>query len=255
MEKHERRIDLDSIYNPDSFSTTRERECGHLFKRARKPFQMLASNFDELTDNGGLPLDELHRNILISRIENTCRKILMMSKAGIKTIDCEEEIMLGQDREFPALMWDDEIELLYHIEAMILFARSALDIAAYVFSAFLLKRRTDSLHEFCKLLMKTSDANLVDLQKAITSEGSVKTSWLNILRGREKGRSVRDKIAHQTAVRIEYERVKQDWEDLFCHVVVEDQTIALKKFVDEVNNGVIDFCILAEDVILSYVSD
>lgn len=34
----------------------------------------------------------------------------MMSKAGANAIDCEEEIMLGQDREFPALMWDDEIE-------------------------------------------------------------------------------------------------------------------------------------------------
>jgi len=247
----EKNIDLDPIYNPDSFSTIRDRERGPLFKRFRKPFQKLASDFDELVCKSASALDKVHRNVLINKIKNTCRKILMMSKAGANAIDCEEEIMLGQDREFPALIWDDEIELLYHIEAMILFGRSALDVAAYVFSTFLLKRRTDSFHEFCKLLMKASDSNLLGLQKAIASKESIKTSWLNVLRSGDKRRSVRDKIAHQTIVRIEYSRIKPDWEDLFCHVAIEDEELPLEKFVDEVNDGVIDFCILAEDVILS----
>jgi len=249
MEGYERRIDLESIYNPDTFSTTRDPECGPLFNRTRKPFQRLASDFNAKIDKGTLALDELYRNIMINKIENTCRKILMMSKAGKRAIDCEREIMIGQDREFPALMWDDEIELLYHIEAMILFGRSALDVAAFVFSVFLIERRTDSFHKLCKLLKKASDPNLLNLQKRIITAESVKTSWLNILRSHEKGRSVRDKIAHQTTIRIEYERIRPDWEDLFCHVAVEGQRIFLEKFVDEVNNGVIDFCILAEDLI------
>lgn len=243
-----KRINLDLIYNLNSFSTS-GRNIASLFQRSRKPFRKLESRFEELT--GKFSVEETQIDILVSKTENACRKILMMSKAGGKTINCENEIMSGQYRGSPVLIWDDEIELLYHLEAMILFGRSALDIAAYVFSTFLLGKRTDSFNKFCQSLMRTSNSNLLDLKEVIKSKESVETSWLNILRGSEKGRSVRDKIAHQTIVKIEYREIKPTSEKEYCHVVVKDKAIPLEKFVEEVTEGVIDFCILAEDIILS----
>lgn len=244
-----RRISLDLIYNPESFSTIRDREQSLLFQRSRKPFEEFVSRFDELISE--FSFDESHLDILARKIENTCRKIVMMSKAGAKTINCEKEIMLGQDRELPTLIWDDEIELLYHLEAMILFGRSALDIAAYVFSTFLLKKRTDSYNKFCQSIKNTSDLKLLALREIINSKESIDTSWLNILRGSAKGRSLRDKIAHQTVVKIEYEKIKSNDEDLYCHVVTKGKAIPLEEFVKEVIEGVIDFCLMAEDIVLS----
>lgn len=139
------------------------------------------------------------------------------------------------------LIWDDEIELLYHLEAMILFGRSALDIVAYVFSTFLLGKRTDSFNKLCQSLMKASNSSLLELKEAIKSKESVEASWLNILRGGEKGRSVRDKIAHQTIANIEYREVKPTSEKEYCHVVVKDKAIPLERFIEEVTEGVIDF--------------
>lgn len=220
-----------------------------MFQRSRKPFEELASKFDELMSE--FSFDEPHLDILATKIENTCRKIVMMSKAGAKAINCEEEIMLGQDREFPTLIWDDEIELLYHLEAMILFARSALDMAAYVFSAFLLKKRIDSYNKFCQSVKNASDLKLTALREMINLKESIDTSWLNILRGREKGHSLRDKIAHQTIVKIEYQKIRSTDEDLYCHVVTRGKAIPLEEFVKEVVEGVIDFCLMAEDIVLS----
>lgn len=243
-----KRMYLDLIYNPNSFSTF-NRECAPLFQRSRKPFEKLASCFNELIDE--FSFEKTHVDILASKIENACRKILMMSKASKKAIDCEAEIMVGQYRGTPVLMWDDEIELLYHLEAMILFGRSALDISAYVFSSFLLRKRTDSFNKFCKSLKKASDSNLSDLKEEIESKESVETSWLNILRSSEKGRSVRDKVAHQTIAKIEYRKVRPTSEKEYCHVVVKDKAIPLERFVEEVTESVTDFCLLAEDIILS----
>jgi len=241
-------IDLTNIYNPESFSTGRDAQHSCLFKLKRKPFEKIAASFPELIHASAL--SERDATLLERKIENSCRKILMACKAGEEAISCEEEIMVGQDREIPALIWDDEIELLYHVEAMILFARSFLDIIAYIFSAFLFSKRIDSFNEFRRRLVKAPDEKRVNiLRKYLFKCESIQESWINLLVGTEKGRSLRDKIAHQTIVAIEYDRTEPTWEDLFCHVSFGGKLIPLENLVKEITEGIVNFCLATEDAI------
>lgn len=236
MSKH---IYLDLVYGPET-----------PFRSAwsRLPFEKFATHFDEIIQL--FHLDNTQIDTIAAKVENACKKILMMWYAGQKTIEWENEFILTQNRYCPALIWDDEVEFLYHLEAMILFGRSALDISAYVFATLLLNSRMDSFNRFRKSLMKVSDPKIVPLKNILLSKQANETSWLNILCGYERGRSVRDQISHQTIARIEYLESRPNSEKEYCHVVIYDKALPLKEFIDELCNGVIHFCISAEDIII-----
>ncbi len=215
---------------------------------SRLPFEKFPTHFDEIIQL--FHLDSTQIDTMGAKVENACKKILMMWYAGQKTMDWENEFMSTQNRHFPTLIWDDEIEFLYHLEAMILFGRSALDISAYIFAKFLLNSRMDSFNHFRKALMNVSDPKVAPLKKILLCKQANKTSWLNILCGSKRGRSVRDKIAHQTIARIEYLETSSNSEKEYCHVVIYDKTVPLEEFIDELCKGVIHFCISAEDIIM-----
>jgi len=163
--------------------------------------------------------------------------------------------MLGQNQEFPALIWEEEIELLYHLEAMILFARSALDLGAYVFSSFLpssiSQPSVDSFNEFSKRILKTVDDSISELRDALRELEDDDESWYRLLCGTSKGRSLRDKIAHQTIVHIDYRPIRPNSDKEVCHVIMGSywHAVSLPDFVDRLCSGVVGFCLTAEDLI------
>jgi len=242
-----KKLDLDLIYKPDSF-TRIDHDITPLFLRSRLPFRNMETHFERLINKYSITSENI--NIIARKIENTCRKLLMMSKAGKKAIVTENEIMVGQYRGSPVLIWNDEIELLYHLEAMILFGRSALDLSAGVFSKFLLDKKMDSFRDFYKALIKSANSELLTLKETLKSLSSDEPNWLNLLCSID-GRSVRDKIAHQTIIKIEYREVKETSEKEYCHIIVKGNAIPLNRFIEEVTSGVIDLCIQIEDLILS----
>lgn len=185
-----------------------------------------------------------------TKIENMCKKILMMYCGGRLALECEKEFMSTQNRCMPALIWDYEVKILYHLEAMILFGRSSLDISTYVFAKLLLKSRKDSFNDFRKSLIRDSESKLLPLKEIISSNQSDVTSWLNIVCSNGESRSERDKIAHQAIIKIRYLPVAPESERVYCHVCINGKAIPLENFIKEVCAGVSHFCMSAEDIII-----
>jgi hypothetical protein len=145
--------DLDLIYGPDS-------KIKHIYGfEPGKSIYGLTAEYGQF-----LKLEEKTINIINNKILNYTKKLLMMHTAFGKAIDQELTFIGTQNREWVSLIWDDEIELLYHTEALILFARSALDIAAYVFSLFAIEPlgslKNDSFNDFTKKLLATSTESI-----------------------------------------------------------------------------------------------
>lgn len=215
----------------------------------RLPFINFETHYDDIIKNFQLDGDEI--GIISAKIENTCKKILMMWHGGQLTLEYENEFMSTQNGYMPALIWDSEIRILYHLEAMILFGRSALDIFTYVLTRLFLNSRIDSFNSFRKTLITDIEPKLLPLKDIILSNQSDETSWLNIVCSHEQLRSVRDKIAHQTIARIKYYPTDPKSDKEYCHVEINGKAILLDNFINEVCEGVFQFCISAEDIIIN----
>lgn len=237
--------ELDLIYGPEC-------EIGAFY--GREPGRALEPGIESIMQKAGVAADR--QQIVTTKLYNYCRKLYMMHAAGRKTIQAEASFILGQNREFPALIWEEEIELLYHLEAMILFARSALDLGACVFSSFLSSSisqpSVDSFNDFSKRILKTADDSISELRDALRELEDDEDSWYRLLCGTSKGRSLRDKIAHQTIVHIDYRPIRPNSDKEFCHVIMDNywHAVPLPDFVDRLCSGVVGFCLIAEDLIV-----
>ena len=214
----------------------------------RLPFINFETHYGDIIQKFQLTSNDIKD--ISTKIENSCKKILMMYYGGQLALECENEFMSTQNRCMPALIWDYEVKMLYHLEAMILFGRSSLDISTYVFAKLLLKSRKDSFNEFRKSLIRDSESKLLPLKEIISSNQSDVTSWLNIVCSNGESRSVRDKIAHQNIVEIEYLPAYPESEREYCHVCINGKAIQLENFITEVCAGVTHFCMSAEDIII-----
>lgn len=224
---------------------------GELIKSyGKEPFRRLFNNFDSLTKN---LFDDKDLSMIKKKILNSCRKLSMLHIAGTASIETEYNFIVTQNRDCPALIWDDEIKLLYHLEAMVLFARSALDLGAYVFSYFLLNKRYDSFNDFTKSLLKQDC--FVELKDDLDSLSEIEYSWFRLLCGTAKGRALRDKIAHQTTIKIDYIEVDGKADKEFCHVIVNDIPVPLDLFVDSIRVGLFKFFLCAEEEIIKQLSE
>ena len=234
---------LDLIYEPGSTFVKRY---------GREPGREISRYFVDLIDKN--KIDEKKEALLYSKIENCCRKICMMDYAGIEAINTERDFILTQNRECPCLIWEDEIKMLYHLEAMILFGRAALDIAAYFFSSFLIKpygeTRFDSFNKLSKHILGSNDKNLLKLKELLERLGEDELSTYRLLCGCERGRSLRDIVAHQTIIRIEYLETKEKSEKEYCHIIINKQPIPLESFIYSICSEVIDIFSTIEDLII-----
>ena len=239
--------ELDLIFGPNS-------NLNEIYKR--EPGRVLVAHLEPIFQRMGIPEDQI--KLLSTKIANYCRKLYMMHLAGEKTLLWEQEFISTQNREMPVLIWEDEIEMLYHLEAMILFGRSALDIGAYVFTRLLLppigQKRIDSFNDFSKNILKSND-EYSELKVALQALENNEESWYRLLCGITKGRSLRDKIAHQTVIHIDYRETRPYSEKEYCHVILgKYQGVPLEKFITDLSSGVMNFCLLSEDVIVKKYS-
>ncbi|KKN09838.1 hypothetical protein LCGC14_1042610 [marine sediment metagenome] len=184
------------------------------------------------------------------KIENASRRLLMMLIAKKKAKDSEFPARLNIGQIFDPLIGLYEIEALYHIEAMILFARTILDIFTYVSAYFLINLRIDSFTKFCKKVISSHDINLEPLKTKIEFIIYDKNSWIHVLSSISK-RSLRDKIAHQTVIKLEYKETSETSDIVYCYINFNNKLIPLDKFLDGLCNGVIDFCLFIEQLIIN----
>lgn len=67
-------------------------------------------------------------SLIRAKLEQSARKICMMWRAGKEAVKAEQEFYSATIKEAPALFGEDAIRIHYHLEAMVLFARSAMEI-------------------------------------------------------------------------------------------------------------------------------
>ncbi len=218
------------------------------FEIEKLPFSKIYFYFNKITKKDNLD-DSIKRNIS-SKIENASRRLLMMLMAKKKAIGFELRARLEVSQYLDPLFSLYEIEVLYHIEAMILFARSILDIFTYVSAHFLINSRLDSFTKFCKIILKSKDNNLKLFKFKIKSYLDDQYNWIHILSS-INGRSLRDKIVHQTFIKLEYHEIHETSEKVYCHINFNDNLIPFNEFIENICSGVIDFCLLTEDIILN----
>jgi len=218
------------------------------FEMERLPFSKIYFYLSKIAEKENI--DASTRGNLYLKVENASRRLLMMLIAKKNTLDSEFSARVEVGQYFDPLIGLYEIDVLYHIEAMILFARSILDIFAYVSAYFLINLKVDSFTKFCKKVMDSHDINLGPLKAKIELKIYDKNNWIHILSS-ISGRSLRDKIAHQTIIKLEYQEISETSDKEYCHVNFNDNLIPLEQFVDKLCNGVIDYCLFIEDLILN----
>ncbi|MFW9875798.1 MAG: hypothetical protein ACFFG0_22060 [Candidatus Thorarchaeota archaeon] len=167
-----------------------------------------------------------------------------------RAIETEIKARLDVSQYLDPLIGIYEIEVLYHIEALVLYARSILDIFTYVAAFFLINLRLDCFTKFCKKILNSSDSSLEKLKNEIQSYLKHNFNWIYILSS-ISGRSLRDKIAHQTLIRLEYKEIKETSDKVYCHINFNGNLIPINDFVENVSKGVINFCLFIEDLILN----
>lgn len=176
------------------------------------------------------------------KIEQSIRKMLMMWVAGDKALKAEQEFYETTIQDAPALLGRHAVEVQYHCEAMIFFARSALDLAAYAFAKLLppplALKRTDSFNDLLKTIVASEEHQA--LGELVERWRSDEPAWLPLVADVEKGRSLRDQLAHQMGFPINYRDISMETEKRSAVVVIGDNApIALDALVETLRTGVL----------------
>jgi hypothetical protein len=169
-------------------------------------------------------------------------------------LEAEREFYSTTLRESPALFGHEAIELFYHLEAFVFFARSSLDVAAAVFGPLLLSKKLDSFNDLTKAIVGTKKRDSAgerlgdDFVAWVTAEREDPHGWMPVLCGDERGRALRDKVAHQTGFPIHYQELFVESEKEYAVVrLAKDVTLPLDKFLDTVRDGVVENFLRFED--------
>ena len=205
----------------------------------------------------GIDLEELldgnsaqaNNRLLRSRLSATCRKLIMMWIAGDRALEAESEFYSTTLQDSPGLFGEEEVSLHYHLEAMVHFARSALDIGSRVFGELLpapfRRKQYDSFNDLVKAITSSTDR----LAIAATFEGfrDDPRSWLSFVADIQKGRSLRDKLVHQIGFPIKYVEFRPTSEKEYAVVYLGNNVcVPLSEFVNTLREGVISGFIILE---------
>ncbi|MFC1855917.1 hypothetical protein ACFL2A_05190 [Thermodesulfobacteriota bacterium] len=192
------------------------------------------------------------------KLHIACRKLCFMWKARCKAIEAERDFYASTLKESPALFGEDAIEVQYPLEACVLFARSAMDVASTIFGFSLPdpfnRKRYDSFNSLVKKC--TKDTCELSISNNLRELRDNEKSWLSFIADTGKGRSIRDKIAHQTEFPIGYEELRESSEKEYAVVYVSNRSyMALNEFLDELCIGVINGFLMFERECISYLQD
>lgn len=160
------------------------------------------------------------------------QKINMMYYGRVKAEKVLSDFESGQNMDIPALFGMDKTKLLFYTESMILSARTALDVAAYTFSHFLLNKRKDSFNDFAKTILGSEDTKFFGLREFFEIEGDKNTSAYRLLCGITKGRSLRDIVVHQSNVRLEYDEYKENSEKEKLFIIIDKVSYDYEWFIE-----------------------
>lgn len=112
------------------------------------------------------------------------------------------------------------------------------------------RKRYDSFNRLVKDITRLPFYELASIFQELRGDES---SWLSIIAGAERGRSLRDKLAHQTEFPIDYTELNTNAEKRLAVVRVGDKTIPLKEFINSLCVGVVDGFIEIENHSLRHI--
>ena len=177
------------------------------------------------------------------KLAQACRKLCLMWQAADWALEAEQEFYSSTCRYSKFLYGHDAVTVHYHLEAFVLFARSALDLSANVYGALLPspfpRDRYDSFNKLVKTVEKGEGSPLRAYFEQLRADP---VSWVSVLSGSERGRSLRDRISHQTEFPLDYEELHPPSEKQYAVVWVEHSipVVPLPDFLSSVRNGVIE---------------
>lgn len=190
-----------------------------------------------------------------AKIEQSVRKLLMMWTAGEKAIEAEREFYSATVQEAPVLYGQNAIEIQYHCEALVFFARSAMDLAGYAFGKLLPPllsvKRADSFNDLLKAIVKQGPDHPLTI--LIESWRVAEPGWLPLIAGLEKGRSLRDQLAHQKGFPLDYRDISLTSDKRSAVVVLNHRdTIPLKALIETLRVGVVEAFRTLEEVCVEH---
>lgn len=167
------------------------------------------------------------------------QKLIMMIFAEYHFHKVKLEFEGTQNMSVPVLYGLGNTKILFYLESMILFARNALDVVAYIYSDLIFNTRMDSFNQFSKKVVKFDDIRLEKLKQYFINSAEDGLSVYRLLCGNEKGRALRDIIIHQANVRLEYHEYKENSEKEHLFLILKDMEpididLFVEKFIDEV---------------------
>ena len=183
-----------------------------------------------------------HRTRCERKLWQACRKLALAWHGGDEALRAEEDFYLQTVREAPALFGEHALYVHYHLEALVLLARAAMDIAAGAFGPLLTppfrRDRCDSLNDLVKGF--ESDGTGLPIGQYFRDLRQAPGSWLNILTSANGHRGLRDKLAHQMEFPIDYMELDPPSEKERAVVwVTRDLPVPLVSFVDGLRGGVV----------------
>lgn len=187
-----------------------------------------------------------------ARLSRACRKLCLMWQATKYAAKAERDFYSETLQESPALYGQHAVVLTYHLEASVLFARSSLDIASRIFGWALPdpfpRRDFGSFNKLTKAIIKVNEPRCLSSYLAELRNDPV--SWLNIISGSTRGRSLRDQISHQTEFPIEYRELNSSSEKESPVVVIAHDAVPLELFLATLRDGVVKgFCTFEQECI------
>jgi hypothetical protein len=190
-----------------------------------------------------------------AKIEHSVRKMLMMWTAGEKALEAERDFYSTTVQEAPALYGTGAVEIQYHCEALVFFARSAMDLAGYAFGKLLPPplsvKRADSFNDLLKAIVKQGPDH--PLATLIESWRVAEPAWLPLIAGLEKGRSLRDQLAHQKGFPLHYRDISLSSEKRSAIVALShSDAIPLKALVETLRLSVVEAFRTFENVCVDY---
>lgn len=180
-------------------------------------------------------IDEEQYERLMGKALICHQKMRMMYYGREQAEEVLHDFEITQNMDVPALFGEERTRLLFYTESMILLARTALDVASYVFSHFILNTRKDSFNDFAKTIIKSDRDDISELKDFFEKEGEDNTSAYRLLCGITRGRALRDIVAHQSNVKLEYHEYRENSDKEKLFIVIDKCLYAYDWFLG-------DFC-------------
>jgi hypothetical protein len=198
-------------------------------------------------------LDNLpNRDLYLTKLEGGCRKLCLSWEGAKRALDAEADFYETTIPYSPALFGKEAVALIYHLEATVLFARSALDLLSSVLAGLwpdnLKSKRYDSFNDFSKDLIKMHPRSAAGVTLAAARDEDC--GWLGVLCA-ERGRALRDKIAHQMEFPINYAELHPPSEKESAIVILgADKYLPLPEFLRRGTRGPLNMFCQFEQIII-----